>query len=352
MAQNIYILSSPKHKTVAHLLDQRVFSNRIFESEDLTLTESVLVNMANDCMVDYFYVIIADREIVFKDFDFTYKPPYWDKVYMHIWSKDTRVRLFNKDEVLKNPSKYTETSLRSGKIMLKNIDKKITEYPKYDIVFLSFDEFTADENYKKLKERWPRAKRVNRVKGIKEAHKEAAKLSTTSMFYAIDADAEIVPGFDFNQQLEFLDSASVYIWHSRNPVNGLEYGWGGIKLFTTQAVLDYTESNVDFTTSIGEGVTVIPVVGNITRFDTDPFSTWRSAFRECVKLSSKVIDGQLDKETEHRLNVWCTIGNGEFGDFSVAGANEGATFGETYFNQPDMLRLINDFGWLEKKFNS
>jgi hypothetical protein len=46
------------------------------------------------------------------------------------------------------------------------------------------------------------------------------------------------------------------------------------------------------------------------------------------------------------------VGNGEFGKYSIAGAIEGANFGKTYSNQPEMLRLINDFNWLREKFNS
>ena len=30
-------------------------------------------------------------------------------------------------------------------------------------------------------------------------------------------------------------------------------------------------------------------VSNITAFNTDPFNTWRSAFRECTKLASAII---------------------------------------------------------------
>ncbi|HEY6435226.1 MAG TPA: hypothetical protein VIY47_01435 [Ignavibacteriaceae bacterium] len=352
MSQNIYILSSPNHRTIAKLLDEQIVSNGIFESEDLVLTQSVLIDMAKSCLIDFFYVIIADREVLFPNFDFSYKPPYWDSLYVHIWDNDTRIRLFNKKEVLKNPSMYTDESLKSGKIRLKNIEKKISELPIYDIIFLSYNEFFADENFKKLKERWPRAKRSHGVAGIREAHRAAAKLATTSMFYVVDADAEIVPTFNFDRQPSILHSASVCVWYSRNPINNLEYGYGGVKLFYRQAVLDYTEPYVDFTTSISDRVAVIPEISNITRIDTDPFSAWKSAFRECVKLSSKVINGQLDKETDERLHIWCSVGNGEFGDFSIDGANEGAFFGRTYFDQPDMLRLINDFGWLEKKFNS
>lgn len=45
----------------------------------------------------------------------------------------------------------------------------------YDIVFISYNEPTADANYAALKERFPIAKRVHGVKGIHQAHIKAAK---------------------------------------------------------------------------------------------------------------------------------------------------------------------------------
>jgi hypothetical protein len=352
MAQNIYILTNSNTKPLADRIVDQITVNGIFESENLVLDETILLSMAKDCMVEYFYVIVTSREILFSDQAFSFKPPYWDNVYVHIWNNDPAVRLFNKKLVLENPSAYTDEKLAQGKVMLKHLDKKMFEYPVFDIIFLSYNEFIADETFRKLKGRYPRAKHVKGIKGIREAHQAAAKLSSTSMFYVIDADAEIVPGFDFDKQPEHIDINTVYIWHSKNPVNGLEYGYGGIKLFPTHAVLSYTGSPIDFTTSVTHNVKVIEEVANVTRFNTDPFSTWRSAFRECVKLSTGVINGQLSKETEDRLHTWCTVGNGEFGDFSIDGANAGTIFGKSYINQPEMLRLINDFEWLEKKFNS
>lgn len=352
MAQNIYVLTDTKTRPLADRICKQIVVNGVYESEGLNLNETILMEMARDCKVEYFYVVVTSREILFSDSAFNFKPPYWDHIYVHMWNNDPAVRLFNTKLVLENPAAYTDEMLSQGKIMLKHLNKKMFEYPLFDIIFLSYDEFTADENFKKLKTRFPRAKRVNGVKGIREAHKAAAKLASTSMFYVVDADAEIVPSFDFKQPPMHLDINTVYIWHSRNPVNGLEYGYGGVKLFPTHAVLSYSGSPVDFTTSVAHSVHVVEEVANITKFDTDPFSAWRSAFRECVKLSTGVINGQLNKETEERLKIWCTVGNGEFGDFSIAGANEGVSFGMTYGNQPEMLRLINDFDWLEKKFNS
>ena len=45
----------------------------------------------------------------------------------------------------------------------------------YDIVFISYNELAADDNYALLKARFPMAKRVHGVKGIHQAHIKAAK---------------------------------------------------------------------------------------------------------------------------------------------------------------------------------
>ena len=62
----------------------------------------------------------------------------------------------------------------------------------YDIVFISYQEPNADENYNKLLKRFPLAKRVHGVKGIHQAHIEAAKKACTKMFYVVDGDALIL----------------------------------------------------------------------------------------------------------------------------------------------------------------
>ena len=223
----------------------------------------------------------------------------------------------------------------------------------YDIVFLSYDEMYADENYSALKRRYPRASRVHGVKGIFEAHLAAARQATTDMFYIVDADALVVPDFNFDTELSSYDYRAVHVWHSRNPINNLEYGYGGVKLFPRDLLVNFTGSPIDFTTTVSSKFKVVPKVSNITRFNTDPFSAWRSGFRECAKLSASIIKNEIQDETKARLDVWMTIGEeNEFGDFAIMGAKEGYEFGSRYKNEPDMLRLINDFEWLERRFTS
>ena len=53
----------------------------------------------------------------------------------------------------------------------------------FDIIFISYKEPNADSNFKDLQSRFPIAQRVHGVKGIHQAHIEAAKKALTKMFY-------------------------------------------------------------------------------------------------------------------------------------------------------------------------
>jgi hypothetical protein len=355
MRQKVYIIYDEQTEYVADRICKKNGIDKKFFSTNSELTADILKEMTNLCIGQFFYIIKTDKEILFPDFDFTYKPETWDKDYVHMWGNNT-VRLYNTDNVLKNPAEYTDEALKNGDIKLKNNIDKIYTYPTFDIIFLSYDEEYADANYEKLKERFPRAKRLHNIKGIFEAHKSAAQWAEhdkSDMFYVVDADAEIVSTFDFSYQPHSLNRQSVHVWHSRNPINDLEYGYGGIKLFPTKLLVAYEGSPIDFTTTVSKSFKVMDEVSNITKFNTDPFSAWRSGFRECAKLASKIIPKQDNAETELRLSVWCSKGEDRsFGDFTIMGAIDGANFGRAHKDQPDMLGLINDFSWLEKRFNS
>ena len=223
----------------------------------------------------------------------------------------------------------------------------------YEVIFISYNELFADNNYSKLLIKQPNAKRISGIKGIHQAHAAAAKLSTTSMFWIVDADAEIVDNFEFNFTVSEYNRDQVYVWKSKNPINDLEYGYGGVKLFPKKLALEMNINSVDMTTSISKKFNVVDEISNITSFNTDPFSTWKSAFRECVKLSSKLIDGQIDDETSHRLDVWCSVGaDKKYGLFSIAGAIAGKHYGQTHKHDVDALRMINDFDWLRMMFDN
>ena len=223
----------------------------------------------------------------------------------------------------------------------------------YDIIFISYNEVEADKNWKHLSERYFWAQRVHGIKGIHQAHIHAAKQANTDMLWIVDADALLMDDFDFSYEPDKDNLNTVHVWRAKNPVNDLVYGNGGVKLFPRQLTIDMDTSKADMTTSITNKFKAMPGISNIAKFNTDPFNTWKSAFRECTKLASKVIERQKDDETEKRLDIWCTKGEErEFGLFCIRGARSGRDFGVANRNNPNNLRLINDFAWVKEQFDA
>jgi len=222
----------------------------------------------------------------------------------------------------------------------------------YDIVFISYEEPNAETNWVKLRARFPFAKRVHGVKGIHQAHIAGAQKCHTDMFWVVDGDAEIVDNFQFDYIPKDLDY--VYVWRSINPVNGLQYGNGGVKLLPRTMTEEMDITKPDMTTSISPKFRPVFEVSNINAFNTDPFNTWKSAFRECCKLASRVIDRQKTDETEERLSAWCSDQGRDVlhGDYAIQGARAGRAYGIANQGNIEALKKINDFEWLKERFNN
>ena len=224
----------------------------------------------------------------------------------------------------------------------------------HDIIFISYNEPNAEENFNDLYTRYnsigvfgDRVKRVSGVKGIHNAHIEAANVSDTRYFYVVDGDATIVDDFSFDYTTAE-DNDVVYVYKSINPINDLVYGYGGVKLLPTSLTKNMDTTSNDMTTSISNKFEVINEISNVTAFNTGNFETWKSAFRECAKLASKAIDRQNEEETDERLKTWTTVGHDrDFGEYALRGARAGMEFG---FSNKSNISLINDFDWLKNQF--
>jgi len=223
----------------------------------------------------------------------------------------------------------------------------------YDIIFISNNETNADENWEILRSRFVLAKRINNIKGIHNAHIIAAKSSFTKMFWVVDGDARVLEDFKFDYVVPEYDLDCVHIFHSINPINDLIYGYGAVKLLPRKLTLDIDTSSLDMTLSINNKIKVIEQVSNITDFNIDAFSTWRSAFREAVKLTINVINKKDNDESLKRLSIWCSAGNERpYGSYAIKGALAGKAYALVNFENIDKLKLINDFEWLQERFNN
>ena len=238
----------------------------------------------------------------------------------------------------------------------------------FDVFFISYHEQYADENFEALLDKAPLAKRVDGIEGIFNAHKRAAELSKTKMFYVIDADAILVDEFEFDYQPTELDEAyegvlatdCVHTWRAINPINDLVYGYGGAKLFPARGLREAEGWNLDFTTSVVKSFKPMSQISNTTAFNTDPYSTWKAAVRECSKLASSIITLPSGKkylirkqheDTEKRLDIWCTKGSKRlYGEYAIAGALAGRKFGTKHRGNKKALDLINNYEWLQEQY--
>ena len=313
------------------------------------------LNAKKHSNTDMFWVVWKDVEIL-PEFKFDYKVPKYEQHIPHVFKNGEYfdgICIFSKfHDVTKK--EFDNRFFVNNK---KEINVVASNPKPFDIIFISYNETNADNNYSTILKKFPRTKRVHGVKGIHQAHIEAAKLCDTEMLWVVDADATIVDDFDFSvehipyysKNARHMLTNTVHVWRSRNPVNNLEYGYGGVKLLPKELTLNMNVDSADMTTSISKLFKAMPEVSNITAFNTDPFSTWRSAFRECVKLSSKIIDGQDDTETQSRLDAWCTVGD----DLNaITGAKAGREYGSANKDNIEALKKINDFIWLKEQFDA
>ncbi|MBC6414922.1 MAG: hypothetical protein GDA46_00805 [Bdellovibrionales bacterium] len=217
-----------------------------------------------------------------------------------------------------------------------------------DVFFLSYLESNREKNWFKVKKKYPRARWIHGVKGLALAHKICANLSQTDFFFLVNGDNEICEDFKFKVPVSPLKPA-VYCWRSLNPVNGLIYGFGGVKLFPKSFFFSPSFSFVDMSTSFN--YQIVNELASVTRFNASALEAWRGAFRESVKLSSECIEGQKSKETKERLNIWCEKGEDvAFGKYVLQGARQGRIYGKENKNNKKALSRINDFNWLKEVF--
>ena len=147
----------------------------------------------------------------------------------------------------------------------------------------------------------------------------------------------IINSFNFDYQVSEYDQDVVHVWRSINPINNLSYGYGGVKLLPRRMTLDMDVTSTDMTMSISSKFKAMPEISNITAFNTDDYSTWRSAFRECCKLA--VINND---ESLARLSAWCQLNDqAPYGFYAYIGALAGRSYGEKNASNKEALSKIN-----------
>ena len=237
---------------------------------------------------------------------------------------------------------------------------------EFDIIYISYDEPNAEENYADLLDKCPWAKRSHGVWGSDAAHKAAAAMSETERFITIDADNIVNDDF-FNVELDMdkIEQNHVISFAAKNKVNGLVYGNGGIKMWPVDVVnrmrtheaapATDKRAQVDFCWNIQ-----YIQMNNWHSWvynNGSPLQAWRAGFREGVKMgleNGDVVDPakikNIYRENYRRLMVWMTIGeDAPNGLWAIYGARLGCHMTNVLRHEWDW-KNVRDFDWLTKYF--
>ena len=227
--------------------------------------------------------------------------------------------------------------------------ERLVDSRPLDIVFLSNGETGVEENYEHLLDVTSslpnRVVRVDGVNGRVQAYHAAATASETPWMFTVFAKLRVNPRFDFTWQPDRLQVAKHYIFNATNPVNGLEYGHQAMIAYNKKIVLGNQGTGLDFT--LDNEHEVVDMNSGVAMFNTDEWSTWRTAFREAIKLRASTSD-----DSKYRLDVWLTKGEGPFAQYSINGALDAVEYYESVNGDSDKLRLSYDWPWLKEYFNT
>lgn len=328
-------------------LDKKHFEDH--NSDEWCLAVSYVENPKNEKVVGYIsprHYYEYNPSLPLMEFVINYDIPWYDFEQVHKWMLDPG---YSPIEENVWAVKVFLTQEPQGEKELGTITPIIKD--QLDVIFISYQELNAEENWQRVLEKAPWAKRVDGVKGIFEAHKQAALLAETDMFYVVDGDAWLVDDWKFDYKPNIFDRDCAYVWHSQNPINDLVYGYGGVKLFSKEMMINAKAMNqLDMTTSVMSKLKVMKRISNETRFNVNESTTWRSAFRESVKLSYLVHQNPKNREAAKRLNTWLKIAKGDYFKYAILGTKDGIDFFKKNSDNHELLLKINDMDWLFNLF--
>ena len=233
-----------------------------------------------------------------------------------------------------------------------------------DVFFITYDEPLKESFWGQLRERFPHFQRVDGVKGFSKVHRECALRSRTGRFFTIDGDSVLNDRFGTqNIPQNLLESNYVLSWSSRNSINGLAYGNGGVKNWPRDLMLaakthedcDSETGAVDFCFTVD--YYQMPEVLSTSHVHATPLQAFRAGFREGMKMGldrgkkivaplshlGEEIHARVHASNIERLKIWCSVGSDvENGLWAIYGARLGLY--ELYVNNMS-LDNIRDYDW-------
>ena len=291
---------------------------------------------------------IIANDLDYTNFNFELRPDVYQKNYIHVWNNGSAFNIDYSDTFLIPVNEFKKQITIDNLYNFKEIhrQKSCVEFfkkIKYDIFYVSNNETFADINYNYLSARAPYTiQRINGINDRTKAFQTAALESKTDYFYSVPAKLIIAEQFPWYDQVpnSYYSTDQHYIFYALNPLNNLTYGHMAMVLYNKKLVLETANPGLDFTMS--QRHIVVPILSGVSNFNLDPLVTYRTAFREVIKLLYYQKLHNND-ENNNRIKQWLTVANGTNSEWCLAGANDALE----YFNSVsgDYDTILNTYHW-------
>ncbi len=306
----------------------------------VTYTSDNLVDIVKATKFNTPYVLFK-RDI---DTTINFAPILWKDRSVHTFNRANSVSL-----VPREISAHLKHQIYDYPYVLKQKDWFLGD-KNLDIIYISNGETNADQLYEHLSTSSnQKVKRVQNINGRDNAFKVAAEMSDTEWFFKVPAKLKVNPEFDWSWQPDYLQEPKHYIFYADNPLNGLRYGHMAMVAYNKRLVLATETTDLDFTLS--QPHEVVPISSGTAYYNSDPLMTWRTAFREVIKLIDDVKKTN-SIESQYRLDTWLNEAEGLNAEWSILGSKDAKEYYEQVDGNYDKLMLTYDWTWLKDYYNS
>ena len=220
-----------------------------------------------------------------------------------------------------------------------------------DVIFISYKEPNAEENYKDLLSKFPYAKRVHGITGIYEAYYEASKLNSSDCFITVDGDTVVwdnLKDIEFN----FTSDNQLIRYPTRNNVLGIVNASGSIKCMSKNIFNYITKDNFDKNVEWYRCDNIELIDNNNicvgeSIINSSPYQAFCAGFREAFKTYS--LFGNSKKFKMRYTLSWCKEYEVKNGKSSAFGARLGFLHA---IDDTISLVDVNNFEFLEELFTN
>jgi hypothetical protein len=272
------------------------------------------------------------------------EPCLWEKRPVISLNYSNSVSLVPRDCIIKEEI-YEYEYLERQKCLASDIN--------IDIIFLHNNEKDHVENLNRLYETMPPGHEVQISSEITprlKAYQTAASLSNTDWFLAVFAKCFMRPEFEnFNWKPDYWQKPKHYIFYNHNYDLDMTYGHMAPIAYNKQLMLS-NAGGLDMT--LAQEHAIVPIVLSETRL-TDPWDTWRTAFRETVKLLYYSKDNKT-LESQYRLEKW-QAGSTVWSVDNIwykKGAQDALDYFESINGELAWVLLTNEWDYLWKFYSS